>query len=164
MLPPLGTLVAPEHCPEILFLLCFRRFSFSINTLHLPSCTLFEYQLRHTHVDLDPLLVSSSCLTSSCLFGTNSSHPDTSSWFSPRCSLSWSSSELAPCSDAPTQPLLTSGTQTATRAQHISWGQVPRPSELRVSGVSARSPIRVLTVTLRQVRCRCYARHSIVSK
>ena len=72
--------------------------------------------------------------------------PNAPSLSTPHCPLSWSPSKLSPCSDTLTQPLLTSGTRTATRAQHISWGQVPCPSELWVSGVSARSLIHVLTV------------------
>ena len=77
MFPPLGTFVALEHCPEILFPLCFHGFPFHINMY--PSFTLLYFS---SNIDLDPLLltidkllVSSSCLASSCLFGTNPSHP-----------------------------------------------------------------------------------------
>ena len=42
VLPPLSTLIAPEHCPEILFLSHFYSFPFCINTLRLPSRTLVQ--------------------------------------------------------------------------------------------------------------------------
>ena len=66
----------------------------------------------------------------------------------PYCLLSWPLSELSLSSDALTRPLPTSGTQTATRAQHISWGQVPHPSKLRVFGVSIRSWTCIFTNSL----------------
>ena len=70
--PPLGTLVAPEHSPKILFLLRFRSFPFSINILRLPSCTLVQIltethpcRLRPTPIDYRPtpcLLIVSDIL------------------------------------------------------------------------------------------------------
>ena len=71
--------------------------------------------------------------------------PNALSLLPPYCLLSWSPSELSPCSDTPIQPVPTSGIQTETKTQHISWGQVPHLSKLQVFRVSVRSPLHGLS-------------------